>query len=193
MPMVIGARPALLVAMVSCGVHLAAAQSATAGSVPVEQRIQHVTSGLIGGVVLSGQEHATHSLADRMKALNVPGVSIAVIHEGKIEWARGFGVRELGGSPVNAETMFQAGSISKPLAAMAALRLVQVGKLSLDADVNTYLTSWKFPSDIAAGGKAITLRELLTHTAGTTVHGFPGYASNEPVPTLVQVLNGEKP
>ncbi len=76
---------------------------------------------------------------------------------------------------------------------MAALRLVQQGKLSLDIDVNTYLTSWKFPSNPVTAGKPITLRELLTHTAGTTVHGFPGYASNEPVPTLVQVLNGEKP
>ena len=162
-------------------------------SAEVEQHIQHVTSGLIGPVVLNGQEHATHSLADRMKELNVPGVSIAVIHNGKIEWGRGFGVRSIGGAPVNAETLFQAGSISKPLAAMACLRLVQQGKLSLDADVNTYLTSWKLPSDPVQQGKPVTLRELLTHTGGTTVHGFPGYASNEPVPTLVQVLNGEKP
>ena len=159
----------------------------------VEQHIQHVTSGLIGPVVLKGDEHATRTLADRMKELNVPGVSIAVIHNGKIEWARGFGVRSMGGSPVNAETMFQAGSISKPLAALACLRLVQQGKLSLDTDVNTYLTSWKLPTDPVQQGKPVTLRELLTHTGGTTVHGFLGYASNEPVPTLVQVLNGEKP
>ena len=98
-----------------------------------------------------------------------------------------------GWAPVTADTMFQAGSISKPLAAMAALRRVQEGRLSLDADVNTYLTSWKFPADPVAMGKSITLRELLTHTAGTTVHGFPGYATDEPVPTLLQVLNGEKP
>lgn len=193
MPAVIGVRLIWLAALLSCALQPAVGQTATAGTVPVEQRVQHVTSGLIGGIVLSGREHETHTLADRMKALNVPGVSIAVIHEGKIEWARGFGVREVGGAPVNAETMFQAGSISKPVAAMAALRLVQDGKLSLDADVNTYLTSWKLPSDAVTGGKAITLRELLTHTAGTTVHGFPGYASTEPVPTLVQVLNGEKP
>jgi CubicO group peptidase (beta-lactamase class C family) len=159
----------------------------------VEQHIQHVTSGLIGGIVLKGQEHNTHTLAERMKSLNVPGVSIAVIHDGNIEWARGFGVREIGGAPVNAETMFQAGSISKPVAALAALKLVQDGKLSLDADINTYLKSWKFPADPVTVGKPITLRELLIHTGGTTVHGFPGYASNETVPTLVQVLNGEKP
>src|SRR5215472_14587567 len=144
-------------------------QAGEASTSSVEQHIQHVTSGLIGGIVIKGQEHNTHTLAERMKTLNVPGVSIAVIHNGKIEWARGFGVREIGGAPVNAETMFQAGSISKPVAALAALKLVQDGKLSLDADVNTYLTSWKFPADPVAGGNPITLRELLTHTAGTTV------------------------
>ncbi len=162
-------------------------------SAETEQHIQHVTSGLIGSLVLKGHENETHTLAERMKQLNVPGVSIAVIHNGKIEWARGFGVRNSTGAPVDAATLFQAGSISKPPAAMAALRLVQQGKLNLDADINTYLTTWKFPSDPVTGGKPITLRELLTHTGGTTVHGFPGYASTDPVPTLVEVLNGEKP
>lgn len=171
----------------------AAAMPAQKASPDVEAHVQHVTSGLIGGVLLKGHENETHTLAERMKQLNVPGVSIAVIHNGKIEWARGFGVRNSDGAPVDAQTMFQAGSISKPLAAMAALRLVQQGRMALDTDINTYLTSWKFPSDPVAQGKPITLRELLTHTAGTTVHGFPGYASNQPVPTLVQVLNGEKP
>jgi CubicO group peptidase (beta-lactamase class C family) len=176
-----------------CFTPLLPAQNAAPNNAEVEQHIQQVTSGLIGEVVIKGDEHSTHTLADRMKELNVPGVSIAVLHNGKIEWARGFGVRSLGGDPVDADTLFQAGSISKPLAAMACLRLVQEGKLSLDADVNTYLTSWKFPADPIAGGKPVTLRELLTHTGGTTVHGFPGYASTVPVPTLVQVLNGEKP
>jgi CubicO group peptidase (beta-lactamase class C family) len=128
-----------------------------------------------------------------MAEQHVPGVSIAVIHHGVIEWARGFGVATIGGSPVTPATLFQAGSISKPLAAMAALHLVQQNKLSLDADVNTKLTTWKVPASPAAPGATVTLRELLTHTAGFTVHGFPGYAANEPVPTLVQVLNGEKP
>jgi CubicO group peptidase (beta-lactamase class C family) len=182
-----------LMALACCLAQPVVAQNTALTSAEIEQHIQRVTTGLIGGVVIKGEEHATHTLADRMSELKVPGVSIAVIHQGKIEWARGFGVRSVGGSPVTAETMFQAGSISKPLAAMAALRLVQQGRLSLDTDVNTYLTSWKLPSDPVAAGKPITLRELLTHTAGTTVHGFPGYASNEPVPALVQVLNGEKP
>jgi CubicO group peptidase (beta-lactamase class C family) len=93
-------------------------------------------------------------------------VSIAVVHNGVVEWAQGFGVQEVGGKPVTAETMFQAGSISKPVAAMAALRQVQLGKLGLDTDVNTELTSWKVPESKAAPGATVTLRELLTHTAG---------------------------
>lgn len=167
--------------------------NAPAVSPEVAQRIQRVEDGLVGTVVVKGDAHATHKLADRMKELNVPGVSVAVLHNGKIEWARGFGVASVGGPGVTADTMFQAGSISKPVATLAALRLVEQGKLSLDADINTELKSWKLPSAPVQAGKPVTLRELLTHTGGTTVHGFPGYASTDPVPTLVQVLNGEKP
>jgi len=159
----------------------------------VQRHIDHVTSGLTTPVVDKSDPHPGKTLSERMAALSVPGVSIAVEHDGKIEWAQGFGVASVGGAPVTAETLFQAGSISKPVAAMAALRLVQQGKLSLDTDINTYLTSWKLPASEVAAGKAVTLGELLTHTAGTTVHGFPGYAAGEPVPTLVEVLDGVKP
>ncbi len=128
-----------------------------------------------------------------MAELHVPGISVAVVHNGVMEWAKGYGVRQIGGDPVDADTRFQAGSISKPLAAMGALHLVQKGRLSLDADINSNLTSWKLPPSAAAPGAVVTLRELLTHTAGITVHGFPGYAAGASVPTLVQVLNGEPP
>lgn len=171
----------------------AAAQNTPAVSPELAQRIQRVENGLVGPIVIKGDAYATHKLADRMRELNVPGVSVAVIHQGKIEWARGYGVTRIGGPPVTPDTMFQAGSISKPVAAMAALHLVEALKLSLDADINTELKSWKVPSEPVQAGKPITLRELLTHTGGTTVHGFPGYATDAPVPTLVQVLNGEKP
>ena len=147
----------------------AVAQSANPTSPEVERHIQRVTSGLVGGVVIKGDEHATHTLTDRMKELNVPGVSIAVIHHGQIEWARGFGVRSVDGPSVTAETMFQAASISKPLSAMAALHLVQQGKISLDADVNTHLTSWKMPSNPVTGGKPITSARIVDAHGGS--HG----------------------
>jgi CubicO group peptidase (beta-lactamase class C family) len=170
------------------------ARAQTAVSKDAQQKMEKVTACLPGPVVVKGDAAAVcASLAERMAALHVNGVSIAVIHNGAIEWAQGFGVQQAGGKPVTAETMFQAGSISKPVAAMAALRLVQTGKLGLDTDVNTELTSWKVPASDAAPGATVTLRDLLTHTAGFTVHGFPGYAQDAPVPTLVQVLNGEKP
>jgi CubicO group peptidase (beta-lactamase class C family) len=162
-------------------------------SVSVQQRIENVVSCLQPPVIIKGKRPSCTSLTQQMADLHVPGVSIAVIHNGSIEWARGFGVAKKGGTPITADTLFQAGSISKPVAAMAALHQVQKGKLKLDTDVNTELKSWKVPASPAAKGKPVTLRELLTHTAGMTVHGFPGYAANEPVPTLIQVLNGEKP
>ncbi len=180
--------------VLACGVtQFALSQKTPAMSAETQQHIKDVEAGLLSGVVVKGDTHATHTLSERMATMHVPGVSIAVVHHGVIEWAQGFGVMSVGGAPVTAETLFQAGSISKPVAAMATLHLVQEGKLSLDADVNTELTSWKLPDAPVAGGKPVTLRELLTHTGGTTVHGFPGYAVDAPVPSLVQVLNGEKP
>lgn len=158
----------------------------TGGS--VEERIGRVQNGLLPPVVIQGESSNGLKLADEMAAMHVPGVSIAMIHGGKIEWARGFGVASVGGAPVTRETLFQAASISKPVAALAVLRFVESGKIRLDADVNQYLKSWKVPAS-----QIVTVRELLTHSAGLTVHGFAGYAAGEPVPTLLQVLNGEKP
>lgn len=184
----------VVVLLLACGAtQFALSQKSPGGAAETQQHIKDVEAGLLPNVVIKGDAHPGHSLSERMAALHVNGVSIAVIHHGVIEWAQGFGVMSAGGPPVTAETLFQAGSISKPVAAMAALHQVQLGKLSLDADVNSVLTSWKLPDAQVAGGKAVTLRELLTHTGGTTVHGFPGYATDAPVPSLVQVLNGEKP
>jgi len=159
----------------------------------VESHIHHVEAALLPAVVVKGEPPAAVPLAERMQRLHVPGISVALIHDGHIEWARGFGETRIDGPPVTTETLFQAGSISKPVAAMAALKLVEMGKLSLDADVNSYLTSWKVPENEFTRQHIVTLREILTHTAGFTVHGFPGYAAGDPVPTLVQVINGDKP
>ena len=180
-------RLAVLIA-VPCG--LLAAQTAPSDT---QGHIEKVKACLPERVVVKNDPHACRTLAERMAELHVPGVSIAVVHNGVIEWAQGFGVQRVDGPPVTAGTLFQAGSISKPLAAMAALHLVQEGKLALDSDVNVKLTTWKIPASAAAPDAVVTLRELLTHTAGFNVHGFPGYESSAPVPTLVQVLNGEKP
>ncbi|CAF4323353.1 unnamed protein product [Rotaria sp. Silwood2] len=129
-----------------------------------------------------------------MKHYHVPAVSIALIHNGEIEWTKVYGY--LGADAVKKAdefTLFQAASISKAVAAIAALQLVEQNKIDLDEDVNTYLKTWKIKNSSFTEKKPITLRGLLTHTAGLTVHGFNGYAQTEELPTLIQILNGEKP
>ena len=134
------------------------------------------------------------TLADRMKSNHVNGVSIALIKNYKIEWAKAYGwadsTKQL---PVTTNTLFQAGSISKSLNGVGLLKLVQEGKLNLDSDINTYLKSWKFPYDSLSNGKKITIANLLSHTAGLTVHGFGGYEKGDTIPTILQILNGESP
>ncbi len=129
-----------------------------------------------------------------MEALHVPGVSIAIIDGWQVAWAGGFGVKEAGRADrVTTSTLFQVASISKPVVASAALRLVEAGKLSLDEDVSSYLKSWRVPGSSFTVLEKVTLRRILSHSAGLTVQGFAGYRYDEPLPTLQQVLDGEKP
>ncbi len=168
----------------------------TASQAPdaLQQRIARIEAHLVPGIIVRGAPLPPTGIADRMRVHDVPGVSIAVINGGKIEWARGYGLRDASrGDAVTPHTRFQAASISKPVAAMAALAFVQQGRLSLDEDVNGKLKSWKVPGNDFTKQEKVTLRRLLSHTAGLTVHGFPGYASTAPLPSLVQVLDGAKP
>ena len=158
----------------------------------VEQRIQRIQNGLAPFIV-TNESYPKKSITGRMAELGIPGVSIAVIHKGKIDWARGFGVMERGGLPVTPDTLFQAASISKPVTAMAVLRMAESKKIDLDTDVNKYLKSWKVPSNSFTGQADVTIRRLLSHTAGMTIHGFKGYEPGAAIPSLVQVLKGEKP
>ena len=133
-------------------------------------------------------------VAGLMEKHKIPGVSIAVVQDGRIAWARGWGLKMAGGKdPVDADTLFQAASISKPVAAIGALSLVDENRIALDEDVNTKLRAWKIPESEFTAAKKITLRMLLSHTGGLSVHGFRGYAPGEEVPTLIQVLDGAKP
>ena len=161
--------------------------------IDLEKRIQRVENGLLPSIT-NGHPDSTMKLVDRMRSYKTPGVSIAVINDGKLEWARGYGVPEVGSNkPVTTETLFQACSISKPISAMAAVYLVQRGRLNLDDDVNQKLVSWRIPENEFTKDKKVTLRRLLSHTAGITVSGLRGYASDEQVPTLRQILDGIKP
>jgi len=144
-------------------------------------------------VLVRGETPVVTSLASRMAGLHVPAVSIAVIHNGRIDWARGFGVTQWGGPSVTEHTLFQAASISKPVFALAVLRLADAGKLDLQANVNNYLKSWHVPDSTLTSQAPVTLRGLLSHSAGTTVHGFRGYEPTATLPTLRQILDGVSP
>jgi CubicO group peptidase (beta-lactamase class C family) len=158
----------------------------------VDSQIKRVEQGLLPAVLIKGDP--SWSIAERMKFYKVPGVSVAVIKDFKVEWARAYGVKDLQtNEPVTTETLFQAGSISKSVNAMVAMKKVEQGKISLDQNINEKLVSWKLPDNEFTAKKKVTLRNLLSHTAGTTVHGFPGYAVDEKIPTLPQVLDGAAP
>ena len=180
---------ALLVAM-ACTKSSTPGQSTVVGG----DRVQHVISGLRPSIAVKGEAPVQWTLAERMQHYHIPGASIAVIDSGRIVWARGFGLKQTGtGDSVTATTIFQAGSVSKPTFALGVMRLVQDGRLDLDENVNVKLTSWKVPDNKFTATEKVTLRRILSHNAGLTVHGFPGYEAGTPVPTVVQVLNGEKP
>lgn len=172
----------------------AAAQANSKPSVPLAERIQRVENGLAPVPLGENEPPLQLNLEQLMKLYKVPGLSLAVIENYKIAWAKGYGVTEAGtATPVTAHTLFMAGSIAKTPAAAAALALVEQGKLSLDENVNLRLKTWKVPENEFTAQQKVTLRRIMSHSAGLTVHGFPGYAVGEPLPTLAQVLNGENP
>ena len=134
------------------------------------------------------------NILDRMKYYKVPGLSIAIINNGKIEWEKAYNVTSK--NKVTTKTLFQAGSISKPISAVVALSLVEKNQINLDQNVNNILITWKVPDNEYTEIEKVTLRRLLSHTAGLTVHGFEGYSSSlekKDLPTIIQTLNGENP
>lgn len=158
----------------------------------VERKIRQVENGLAGWV--QTQDSVKWALADRMAFYHIHGLSIAVIHNHVIEWAKGYGWADTAEKrPVTVKTLFQAASISKSLNGVGLMKLAQDKKIDLYADVNQYLTTWKFPYDSIAGNKKISVANLLSHTGGLTVHGFAGYEQGDSIPSITQVLDGARP
>lgn len=187
---------ALLLSTAACSPAMAqsaptpcAAPTLAAGG-PSNAHTRNVETNLRPPVIKPGDQPLT--LAEEMRRYAVPGISVAVFHHGRIAWARGWGVRDLTScAPVTPNTAFQAASISKVVTAVIALRLVGQGKIGLDRNINDSLRSWQLPMDEKLAPNGVTLRELLSHTAGLNVHGFDhGYQPGAPLPTAVQILEG---
>lgn len=154
--------------------------------------IKAVENGLSTQVYIAGD--STWSIAESMAKYGIPGASIAVIHEGKVAWAKGYGVMDKESkAPVTSQTLFQVATIGMPLTAYGALSLVDQNKVTLNEDINSYLRSWQLPESEFTKEKKVTIKNLLSHSAGINVHAFSGYSSHEPVPTLLEILNGTPP
>lgn len=154
--------------------------------------IKEVETGLTTRVHIAGD--STWSIEERMEHYGIPGVSIAVIHDGEIAWTKGYGVvNKESLTPVTTKTLFQAAATSMPVAAYGALRLVKENKLDLDEDINSYLKSWQVPENEFTSGEKVTIRNLLNHSAGIHPRGTGSYSIDEEIPTLVEILNGTPP
>ena len=179
----------LIVLFLGIGITISKAQSY---SKEVLERITKVENGLRANIRFTND--ALWTMDERMKFHKINGVSIAVIHDYKLEWSKAYGFADVNmGQNLTTETRFQAASISKSVNAMGVLNLVQKKKLDLNADINDYLTSWKFPYSSVSGNKKITTALLLSHTAGLRENGYAGYSRKQTLPTIPQILGGQKP
>jgi len=166
----------------------------------VEQRIRRIENGLIAikspeSMFQPDSEELAHpkTLAERMALYKVPGVSIAVINENRIEWAKAYGTQDVDtGAPATTETIFEAASTSKLITSVMALNFVQRGLIDLDTNVNDYLKSWQVPDNEFTKDEKVTLRRILTHRAGMPATNF-GFDQNVGIPTLIDVLSGRLP
>jgi CubicO group peptidase (beta-lactamase class C family) len=186
---------AFAVMVLLCGAPPASNREVANGTNATEDDVQQQIARIEGPQTPNRQGLDDLTLQDAMKLFHVPGVSIAVIKDFKIAWAKGYGISDVKtGQPVGVDTLFQAASISKPVTAMAVLRLVQEGRFLLDDDVNTLLKTWKIPRSALTREQSVTPRSLFSHTSGADDgFGFPGYAPGAALPSAAQVLNGEPP
>jgi CubicO group peptidase (beta-lactamase class C family) len=156
--------------------------------------LSRVAAILMASASIVNADHVDDVITAQMKERQIPGVALAVIQDGKIVREQGYGFGdEAHKEPITPATLFQAASVSKPVAALGALRLIEQGRISLDQDINSVLRSWHIPDNDFTKAHPVTLRLILSHSAGLTVHGFPGYRVGSPIPSLLQILDGRPP
>jgi CubicO group peptidase (beta-lactamase class C family) len=120
----------------------------------------------------------------------VPGAAIAVVEDGQVKWVGAFGLADIAQQTgISEQTVFQVASVSKSVAALAVMKLVEDGKIHLEDPAEHYLTRWRLPES-AFDSQEVTIRRLLSHSAGLTLHGYPGYHPQTELPTLEASLSG---
>jgi CubicO group peptidase (beta-lactamase class C family) len=157
-----------------------------------QARRQQVEESLLPNVAFTG-ETTPADVEARMFEHKVPAFSGAVIRNGKLDWSAAWGALETGGTRAGCDSLFQAGSLAKPVTLLAALRMQQQGAVDLDKDIATYLASYTLPAGAQTDANPVTLRNLFTHTSGITPGGYEGYAQEQPIPTDVQTVRAEAP
>lgn len=157
-----------------------------------QTRKQQVEYDMLPRVVFAG-ETKPDSVESRMAMYNTPALSVAVIHNGKLHWSATWGQLQTDGTSADCGSLFQAGSIAKPVTLFAAIRMKTAGLIDFDKNIETYLSSYHLPAGPQTDANPVTFRNLLAHTAGVTPGGHVGYAQNQPIPTDQQTLRGEAP
>jgi CubicO group peptidase (beta-lactamase class C family) len=157
-----------------------------------QERKQQVVRSILPNVFFTGETKPS-SIEDRMLHYKVPALSVAVIHAGKLDWSAAWGEVQIGGSRTGCESLFQAGSLAKPVTLLAALRMQRQGLIDFDKDIETYLTSYHLPHGKQTDDNPITFGNLFAHTSGITPGGYDGYAQGEPIPTDQQTVRAEAP
>lgn len=163
---------------------------------PIEEKIQQVENGLnLPKTVAKEKGIQRNTIEEQLKTYQINGISVAVVNEGKIEWTKAYGLADASqGNLVNEQMLFQCASIGKIVTALAALHLVKTGKIDLDEDVNQKLKRWQIKENENTQQQKVTLRHLLSHSAGfTDDYGFLGYAPGSKIPNILQILNNEAP
>jgi CubicO group peptidase (beta-lactamase class C family) len=160
----------------------------------IVQKIARVENGLQNAVFVSNAENDFYSISDRMKYYDVAGLSITVIKNNEIEWAKAYGVKSKNTTDsVTLNTIFQAASLSKPVTAIIALKMADEGQIYLDSSINSQLKTWKIPDNKFTKSTAVTPKQLILHLSGLNISHYPGYKKGQAVPSLIEVLKGEKP
>jgi CubicO group peptidase (beta-lactamase class C family) len=184
-------RPKVVLALLSA---VLAAASCDPQKALTQKRIRAAERGLMRTVYLKGMRPEKLALADRLSFYRVPGISLAVIDKRAVEWTRAFGLKDAqSDQALTPETAGQAGALAQWVASTAVFRLAQDGRLGLDDEVRRHLKAWSFPAEAGAEAAGLTIRQLLTHSAGLSDQLLSGYREEEPRPTLVQMLDGAPP